>query len=35
MLEEESVCDPTPFFRDFGIAPEPLARGLSRMLRPT
>jgi len=35
MLEEESVCDPTPFFRDFGIAPEPLPRGLSRMLRPT
>jgi len=32
MLEEESVTDPTPFFRDFGITPEPFARGLARML---
>jgi len=32
MLEGESVTDPTRFFEDFGIAPEPLARGLARML---
>jgi NADH dehydrogenase len=32
MLEEESVTDPTRFFEDFGITPEPFARGLARML---
>jgi len=32
MLEEESVADPSPFYRDLGITPEPLARGLARML---
>ena len=31
MLEEESVTDPTPFYSDFGIQPEPLADGLRRM----
>jgi NADH dehydrogenase len=31
MLEEESVTDPRRFFADFGIEPEPLARGLARM----
>ena len=35
MLEEDSVTDPTSFFSDFGVAPEPLARGLARMLRAT
>jgi len=32
MLEEESVTDPTRFFVELGIPPEPLARGLARML---
>jgi len=32
MLEEESVADPSRFYRDLGIAPEPLALGLARML---
>src|SRR5262245_40470872 len=32
MLEEESVADAARFFSDFGITPEPLARGLARML---
>lgn len=32
MLEEESVTDPSRFFSDFGITPEPFARGLARML---
>jgi uncharacterized protein YbjT (DUF2867 family) len=32
MLEEESVADPSRFYRDLGIAPEPLDRGLARML---
>jgi NADH dehydrogenase len=35
MLEEESVTDPTRFFADFEITPEPLARGLGRMLGAT
>jgi len=32
MLEEESVTDPSRFFADLGLAPEPLAVGLRRML---
>jgi NADH dehydrogenase len=32
MLEEESVTDPSRFYHDLGITPEPLARGLARML---
>jgi NADH dehydrogenase len=32
MLEEESVTDPSRFYRDLGIMPEPLALGLARML---
>jgi NADH dehydrogenase len=32
MLEEESVADPSRFFGDLGIKPEPLAAGLRRML---
>ncbi len=32
MLEEESVTDPSRFYQDLGITPEPLARGLARML---
>jgi NADH dehydrogenase len=32
MLEEESVTDPSPFFADLGLEPEPLAVGLRRML---
>jgi NADH dehydrogenase len=35
MLEEESVTDPTAFFEDFGITPEPLARGLARLVKAT
>jgi hypothetical protein len=31
MLEEESVTDPSRFFADFGIKPEPLSDGLRRM----
>jgi uncharacterized protein YbjT (DUF2867 family) len=31
MLEEESVTDPSRFFADFGITPQPLAEGLRRM----
>ena len=31
MLEEDSVTDPSPFYADFGIEPEPLAEGLRRM----
>ncbi len=31
MLEEESVADPTPFYTDFGIAPEPFDVGLRRL----
>jgi NADH dehydrogenase len=31
MLEEESVTDPTRFYTDFGITPEPLAEGLRRL----
>jgi NADH dehydrogenase len=32
MLEEESVTDPSRFFADLGLEPEPLAVGLRRML---
>jgi uncharacterized protein YbjT (DUF2867 family) len=32
MLEEESVTDPSRFFADLGLQPEPLAVGLRRML---
>jgi hypothetical protein len=31
MLEEESVTDPSRFFADFEIKPEPLSDGLRRM----
>ena len=31
MLEEENVADPTRFYTDFGITPEPLADGLRRL----
>lgn len=31
MLEENNVCDPTPFYRDFGLEPIPLREGLGRM----
>ncbi len=31
MLEEESVADPTAFYRDFDITPEPLAEGLRHL----
>ena len=31
MLEEESVADPTPFYTDLGITPEPLDVGLRRL----
>jgi NADH dehydrogenase len=34
MLEEDNVCDPTPFYRAFGLSPVPLAKGLERMLVP-
>jgi hypothetical protein len=34
MLEEESVTDPTRFYADFGIRPEPFSDGLKRMLAP-
>ena len=32
MLEEDNVCDATPFFTTFGLTPIPLATGLRRML---
>ena len=32
MLEEESVTDPTRFYADLGMTPEPLAEGLRRLL---
>ena len=32
MLETENTCDPTPFFRTFGLTPVPLQSGLARML---
>jgi uncharacterized protein YbjT (DUF2867 family) len=35
MLEEENVTDPTRFYTDFGITPEPLAQGLRRLLAVT
>ena len=31
MLEEESVTDPSRFFAELGLRPEPLATGLTRM----
>ena len=31
MLEEESVADPSRFFGDLGLEPEPLPAGLRRM----
>ena len=34
MLEEESVTDPSRFYADFELTPEPLAVGLKRMLAP-
>jgi nucleoside-diphosphate-sugar epimerase len=35
MLEEESVGDPSRFFADLGVKPEPLPVGLHRMLGPS
>jgi hypothetical protein len=35
MLEEESVTDPSRFFADLGLEPEPLAVGLRRMFGPS
>lgn len=32
MLEEDSVCDPQPFYSTFGLTPIPLATGLRAML---
>lgn len=32
MLEEDSVCDPQPFYTTFGLPPVPLAIGLRAML---
>ena len=32
MLEEESVCDPAPFYRDFDVKPVEFPEGLHRML---
>ena len=32
MLETDNTCDPTPFFRTFGLTPIPLQTGLARML---
>jgi NADH dehydrogenase len=32
MLEEDSTCDPRPFFEAFGLQPIPLSAGLARML---
>jgi uncharacterized protein YbjT (DUF2867 family) len=32
MLETDNTCDPTPFFRTFGISPISLQTGLARML---
>jgi hypothetical protein len=31
MLEEESVADPSRFFAELGLAPQPLPTGLRRM----
>jgi hypothetical protein len=31
MLEEESVTDPSRFFTELGLQPEPLAAGLKRL----
>jgi NADH dehydrogenase len=35
MLEEESVTDPSRFFAELGLEPEPLAVGLRRMFGPS
>lgn len=32
MLEENSTCDPDPFFSTFGLAPVPIGAGLQRVL---
>jgi uncharacterized protein YbjT (DUF2867 family) len=32
MLEEDTVCDPQPFYSTFGLSPIPLAAGLRAML---
>jgi len=34
MLQEDSTCDPTPFYSTFDLTPLPLATGLQRMLAP-
>lgn len=34
MLEEESITDPSRFYADFDLKPEPLGDGLKRMLAP-
>lgn len=34
MLEEDNVCDPTPFYRTFGVSPLSFRTGLERMLAP-
>ena len=34
MLEEESVADPSRFYADMSLRPEPLADGLKRLLSP-
>lgn len=34
MLEEDNVGDPTAFYADFGLSPEPFDAGLTRMLGP-
>ena len=33
MLLEGSTCDPTQFYRDFGLTPLPLAEGIKRYLQ--
>jgi hypothetical protein len=35
MLEEESVTDPSRFFAELGLEPEPLPVGLRRMFAPS
>jgi hypothetical protein len=32
MLDANNTCDPTPFFRTFGLTPLPLKLGLERIL---
>jgi NADH dehydrogenase len=34
MLEEESVADPSRFFADLGLSPEPFPAALRRMFTP-